>query len=296
MRHIESEAVQEAIQSVLVLKIQLLENEQDVWRLVKVPAAICLDKLQDQVISPVMGWLRCSKAHVYEDPKDGAVLGTYPTKGHYARSVDAMLARMDFHYVMKDRDIPLGLLLQNEGDTTYFTCDLAEQWVHKITVEEVLPADDCTVQLLDGFGACPPEDGRGVDGRGCLGYAEFLRAYKNNPRKPKIREAIKKMGTAKNITAKPGMPRTRFDPLRFDIGLHRKALEKSIEGPSLRIKGAFGGTKIKLSTRGCGFCGDRLKAISKCSGCRKVSHCSRECQLKGWDEHKRECSKESRKK
>jgi hypothetical protein len=31
---------------------------------------------------------------------------------------------------------------------------------------------------------------------------------------------------------------------------------------------------------------------SRCSGCRKVYYCSRECQVKDWPEHKKVCKKE----
>lgn len=144
---VDSNSVQTATQSMssYVLKIELCENETDIWRRIGVPGAIDMDKLHDQVIGPVMGWSRCYKAHVYEDPKDGAVLGSYPVKGQYPSHIDAMLARLDYYHIMDDRKIPLALLLRDVGDFAYYTYDLAEQRVHKITLEEVLILHTATV-------------------------------------------------------------------------------------------------------------------------------------------------------
>jgi len=139
---------------------------------------------------------------------------------------------------------------------------ISPQWVHRITVEEVLHnCDDDSVSLLDGAGACPPEDGKGVEKRGCLGYAEFLSSFKKNPRKPKMREAIREMKTAHNCAPSAGRPNTNFNPLHFDIEQQRRILEQAIAGPSLRIKGALlSSTKLVASTSGCAACGNRLKA------------------------------------
>jgi len=122
---IHSEPVQSAIRSTLVVEIELCENENDIWRRIQVPAAIDLEKFHDQVLSPSIGWSRCYKAHVFEDPKDGAVLDSFPSKGRYASHVDGLLARLDYYYIMDDRDIPLALLLREPGDVAYYTHDLS---------------------------------------------------------------------------------------------------------------------------------------------------------------------------
>lgn len=297
LNFVTSVPVQAALRSstYYVLIIQLCENENDVWRRVRVPAAIDLNMLHDQVIGPVMGWSRCHKAHVYEDPTDGAVMGSYPSKGQFPGHLDGLVARLDYYHIMDDRKLPLALLLRSVGDFISYTYDLQEEWVHTIRLEEVLHdcGEDDSVNLLDGFGACPPEDGKGVEGRGCLGYAEFLRAYKKNPRKPKVKEAVREMKTAHNYAPSAGSPNTNFNPLHFDIDLHRRMLKQAVAGPSLRLNGALGSTKLKASTSGCAVCGNRLKAVLNCSRCGKGAYCSRECQVKDWKEggHKKVCGK-----
>ena len=75
-------------------------------------------------------------------------------------------------------------------------------------------------------------------------------------------------------------------------------LSLMIAGPALKTqRGNFammpGKDKWKESMKGCDNCGNRLKPLSKCTGCRKVSYCSRECQVQAWKEHKSECKKHS---
>ena len=38
------------------------------------------------------------------------------------------------------------------------------------------------VELLDGEGACPPEDSNGLDGKGGRSSAEFLERYSRHPK------------------------------------------------------------------------------------------------------------------
>ena len=100
-RKIESvncERVQSVLGHALIVRIELCENESDVWRTFRVPASIDLSKLHDQVIVPVMGWSRCKKGYVFEDPRDGTVLGIHASKGMYYGTADSLVAAdMDYH-------------------------------------------------------------------------------------------------------------------------------------------------------------------------------------------------------
>ena len=42
-------------------------------------------------------------------------------------------------------------------------------------------------------------------------------------------------------------------------------------------------------TRYCRACGKK-DDVKKCSKCKKVSYCGKECQKKDWKDHKRSCS------
>lgn len=39
----------------------------------------------------------------------------------------------------------------------------------------------------------------------------------------------------------------------------------------------------------CGVCGKG--DAKRCAGCGKVGYCSKECQVEGWKEHKRDCGR-----
>lgn len=128
------------------------------------------------------------------------------------------------------------------------------------------------VLLLDGAGACP--------GKGCSAYAEFLSAYKRGPKKLRMKEAILEVEKHGINHSQPwlGGPPIKFKTLEFNIYYHRKMLEAMVAGPSVKKPGFLPGVdnEFNESMRGCAACGDRLKALSKCSKCHKVFYCSRE--------------------
>lgn len=41
------------------------------------------------------------------------------------------------------------------------------------------------VELFDGKGGCPPEDGNGLEGKGAPSYHKFPEAFVENPKKHK---------------------------------------------------------------------------------------------------------------
>lgn len=233
-KYLQSEIVQNLMDTTFYLKVSLVGCEKDVWRIFRVPAAIDLSKLQDQVLVPIMGWSRGYHGYVFEDPKDGAVLG--PVK--YAGYLDMMHVSLLFHDIMEDKRFPLSGLIHTVGDFIYCTYDLGDQWRQKIEVLDVVkmnPVDDSAdshVQLLDGMGGCPPEDSIGLEMPGIIGYADFLKEYKRSPNSSKMKGTIHKIETQAVNYAKPwfGTP-IKFRPLEFDIRPHRSFLEAMLLGP-----------------------------------------------------------------
>lgn len=57
----------------------------------------------------------------------------------------------------------LAHILQEAGDEMEYTYDFGDRWKHIIRLEEVLSAENSTGEtvLLEGTGACPPENARG---------------------------------------------------------------------------------------------------------------------------------------
>ena len=293
-----SEEVANAMNATYVLKIELCHCEEDVWRIVHVPSGISLNCFHDQVICPVMGWSRGYHGYAFEDPEDGTIIG--PQK--HGAYIDAMHSSMQYIKVMDDKGVVLNAILKGKGDIVYYNYDLGDQWMHRIILQDIL-AEEASVTLISGNGACPPEDSNGLEEKGCISYADFLKSYKKNPKKLRMKEAVKEASKSINYS-KPwlGGPPIPFKPLEFSLEYHRNVLKQMIAGPSVKtVKGMFPRAEntyekqFKESTEGCQKCGDRLKALSKCTGCRQVKYCSRDCQLADWQSHKVQCKEFSKK-
>ena len=64
----------------------------------------------------------------------------------------------------------LDLVFKVKGQKFTYIYDFGDDWIHKITLEEILPGDGKKATLLSGKGACPPEDCGGP-----YGYEEMLK-------------------------------------------------------------------------------------------------------------------------
>jgi len=89
--------------------------------------------MHDQILGPIMGWARGYHGYVFEDPRDGAVIGPKKRAGY----IDMMHASMMYPSYMDDRKCPLALILRDVGDICYYTYDLGDNWRHTLTVEQV---------------------------------------------------------------------------------------------------------------------------------------------------------------
>jgi Plasmid pRiA4b ORF-3-like protein len=129
------------------VKVTLLETADPVvWRRLRVSARIRLDRLH-KVIQAVMGWQDC---HLHMFVADDVRYGEYEPE----------LELCD-HRVTSLSD-----LVSGEGTRIEYVYDFGDGWDHEILVEKVFTAGNeerCPV-LVDGEGACPPEDCGGVWG------------------------------------------------------------------------------------------------------------------------------------
>ena len=162
--------------------------------------------------------------------------------------------------VIDDRKWPLAFLLQQPGDTCLYTYDLGDYFEHILLLEEVYTGacihlysiiyvstfvsyisyihytykgDELSreVELIEGKGACPPENSTGLDGAGSDSWANILHEYKANPNSREMKESIKEIETASNyrsdwLTGRPVPCR----PLEYDIERHRLLLAAMLAG------------------------------------------------------------------
>lgn len=170
--------------SVLILRIALLDAAPRVWRRLRVPEAITLDHLH-LLIQAAMGW---SDTHRHEFCIHDRRYAPVPVAGRGAGG-----------RVYEERGKPLCHALGASRSFDYLY-DFGDQWQHLVVVESVeavAEGGDASVALLDGAGACPPEDVGGP-----AGYAAFLAAIAD-PSHPRHAEQLEWAGGA-------------FDPDAFD--------------------------------------------------------------------------------
>lgn len=100
-------------------------------------------------------------------------------------------------------------VLRHPKDSLQYEYDFGDGWQHEITLDEVLPSSPTARYpvVVDGRGACPPEDVGGVSGDNH--FHEVI----NNPRHPEHEEIIDWCGPD-------------FDPSIFDV----KAVNHAFHG------------------------------------------------------------------
>jgi len=173
-------------------------------------------------------------------------------------------------------------------------------------LEQVGSASESTgaVELIDGEGRCPNEDGGG----GKKYQSEVLDVWFGDEEEwPRTQRSL---SGAQNV--KPGVP---FDPEDFDLAERREAIASALssracaqEGSKMFVHELQGGGSMSTSagtaaflpgrpvTRTveshrdsrdadgeavCASCGNP-NDLSRCSGCRMVFYCGRECQRAHW--------------
>ena len=123
----------------LVLRVELDHVEPPVWRRITAPSNTPLDQVH-QMIQAAMGW---HDMHRYAFENDGYTI------------------------VDPDSDVP-GISADSErlvsiatepGQQFSYLYDFGDDWWHTVTLEEIRAAGpENTFQVLDGAGACPPEN------------------------------------------------------------------------------------------------------------------------------------------
>lgn len=173
------------------IKIELIDSEPLIWRRVIVPAEITFKRLHD-TIQFAMGWW---DSHLYEfdfpeeklritcDDESLDEWKYYSAKYKTVKPTKkedplGIIGRMLETKLKKSQSTKIDKYLA-KYTTFEYVYDFGDHWQHQIQIESVI--DDYLFgypQVLEGEGACPPEDVGGIGG-----YEEFLKAW-NNPRHP----------------------------------------------------------------------------------------------------------------
>ena len=167
------------------IKIELVDSNPLIWRRVIIPADVTFKRLHDTIQFSMDWWDR----HLYEFEfpqeklritNDGE---TYEEFKFYQKKYKdkALTKRNDPHgmianiletTIRQPQTIKIDRYLEKYKIITY-VYDFGDDWQHKIELEKII--DDYEFgypTIIEGEGACPPEDVGGVPG-----YEEFLRVW-----------------------------------------------------------------------------------------------------------------------
>lgn len=182
---------------VLTIRVTLCESDPAVWRRLRVPADIRVDRFH-QVLAAALGWQDCH-LHVFERGAD--------RYGHAAPDLD----------IQDERGITLADLLPREGDRMDYEYDFGDCWLHDIVLEAIEPgdADGARPRCTAGAGRCPPEDVGGIPGY------EHLRRALADPGDEEHAELLEWLGLD---------DARDFDAAAFDLGRADEAVARALAG------------------------------------------------------------------
>jgi hypothetical protein len=153
----------------LVLTVELNHVTPRVWRRVAIPSNTTLDRVH-RMIQAAMGW---EDTHMYVFENDEHVI-IDPRSESGETSADG------------ER---LVTIATEVGDQFSYTYDFGDEWTHTVTLEEIRPGGpDNEFTVIDGDGACPPEDIGGP-----YHYQDLLTAYAD-PTNPDHDDAVEILG------------------------------------------------------------------------------------------------------
>lgn len=116
-----------------------------VWRKLLVPDSFSFHRFH-HVIQAAFGWEDC---HLYQ----------FSEKGHGSPwAISVPFEDDDWMEVKNSRKIKLKDVFNAKGQNLIYIYDFGDDWMHKITVEEITEGNPQKADCIAGKGACPPED------------------------------------------------------------------------------------------------------------------------------------------
>ncbi len=137
--------------SLFQLKIELQGAKPPIWRRIQVPGDITLEQLHG-VIQLCMGW---TDSHLHQFLID-RICYCLPDDNDFWQT---SRPKNEAKYTLQDLEKKIQPRFQ-------YIYDFGDDWMHQITVEKILPAEEekAVPVLITGRRACPPEDIGGIYG------------------------------------------------------------------------------------------------------------------------------------
>jgi hypothetical protein len=186
------------------LRVSLQFIQPEIWRLIRVPHDIRMDRLHD-VLQAAFGW---EESHLHQfhliDAEGGMAgyVGRTDLRGPFDYLDDGPKMQDETKRLLKN-------FLERPGDRIGYEYDFGDSWLHAITLATVEPQASRLTRAacLEGARSGPPEDCGGPPG-----YEHLLKVLKK-PRHPERAEMIEWLGDDFDPTA--------FDPAAINRELAR---------------------------------------------------------------------------
>ena len=189
----------------LTVRVELVDADPPVRRTLELVGDLTLDAVH-AVLQEAMGWW------------DSHLHGFRPSG-----SSERFLTAFDLEEGDEETaegEVRLDQVLREVGDVLHYEYDFGDGWEHALVVEAVHPLRDGTprARLLDGRGACPPEDVGGI-----LHYNDVAAALRGEP------DAI-----ALDRQFLDWLP-DGFDPDAFDLVATQAAVAHALDGVDVPV-------------------------------------------------------------
>ncbi|CAI5467790.1 unnamed protein product [Closterium sp. Yama58-4] len=207
----------------LLLHVRMRQIDPPIWRRMEVSGHMTLRQFHKHVLRLSMGWARDHHAYKFRSssgPCPGVWFG--PT---LSAAPDFALARMLGQGLADDNCVLLGEVLVKEGDRMAYVYDLTDRWEHEIVLLHCTPGPPhrpLRAEVVDGWGACPPEDVGGMGGY--LRLLERVRSSHGSKRDAACTWVLKAANKSHLDS---------FDPTNFPLNACRAALEKHLASAAL---------------------------------------------------------------
>ena len=171
----------------LTLHIGIDEVAPPVWRRIQVDADTTLRNLH-HIFQAAFGWAS-SHLHQFHIEDD---IYTMPDDDYMLHLIE-----MRGRGLVDDRKAKLGQLV-HPGQQFVYLYDFGDSWAHTVNVESSTEGKGKLgyAVVIDGAGACPPEDVGGPHG-----YTGFLEIIERRPRNQEARDMLEWAGGAFNARA-----------------------------------------------------------------------------------------------
>ncbi|WP_251040262.1 plasmid pRiA4b ORF-3 family protein [Arthrobacter sp. ISL-72] len=157
-------------ESVLAVRVELVDSEPEIWRQLEVLGSLTLDQVH-QVLQTAFGW---EDAHLHRFTADDPFAPLRPVDGEVPEALQWLPGQeCEEPEDTPEEDFSLDQLLALGSGAAFYEYDFGDSWLHRLELVSRRPANEGTppARLIDGARRGPLEDSGGFPG-----YEEIMHA------------------------------------------------------------------------------------------------------------------------